>query len=402
MTKKGYKPTILLWFLGYYEIVISQSRIEDFLNICMRYSLKYYHIEINENEKRVGILVDAITYKKIVSACKVWQIRIFSANRFGLCEELTKFKGRWGIAIGAALALFLFVLSQSVIWCIDIVGNERLTNEEVMEILYENGFRVGDFINKINTDSVEQRVMINSDDIAWIGININGTVASVEIREVADTDIKKQETKPANLVSRYDAEIVGMEVFSGFLNVKEGDFVRAGELLVSGIYKTEKAPIRYTRASGRIFGKVNHKICVEIPLTALKKIPTGEKFSKKTLIFFGKSINFFTNYRNLHTSYDIINYLYTFNPFSLGELPISVSTEEYYPYELIEVEISEQEAIDKAYEVLRQKIDEELPDAQVLKTSIQGEFLDGKYVLHCSITAICDIAKLVEFEVLER
>ena len=97
---------------------------------------------------------------------------------------------------------------------------------------------------------------------------------------------------------------------------------------------------------------------------------------------------------------DIINYVYTFNPFSLGELPISLSVDEYYAYEMVEVEITDDEAMEQAYESLRLMIDDTLPDAQILRKSIQGEFVDGKYVLKCTITAICDIAKQVEFEVL--
>lgn len=402
MKRKRSKTSLLLKILGYYEIEISLSKIEDLLNICLRYSLKYYSYTIDENEKRVRFLIPAASHGKFIAACKVWQIRIFRENRFGLLEELSKFRGRWGLALGASLAFALFILAQSVVWRIDIIGNDRLGSDEVRHILSENGISVGDFISKINTDSVEQKVMINSKDIAWISINIEGTVASVEIREVADTDIKTPETNPANLVAMYDAEIVGMEVYSGFLNVNEGDFVRAGELLVSGIYQTEKAPIRYTRASGRILGRVNRSFVIEIPLEYTQKLQNGDKYIKKTLNFFGKSIIFFTNYRNLPPSYDIINYIYIFNPLNLGELPISISTEEYYPYEMLEAEMSQDEAIEKAYEELRRRIDAELPDAQILKKSLVGEFVDGKYILRCDLVAICNIAKQIEFQVVNE
>ena len=175
--------------------------------------------------------------------------------------------------------------------------------------------------------------------------------------------------------------------------------MRSGDLLVSGIYESEKAPLRYTCAFGSVYGRVTQTFEIEIPLIQTKKVPTGEKITKKTLIFFGKPIKFFTNYRNLPTTYDIINYVYAFNPFSLGELPISLSVDEYYPYEMLEVEISEEEAIDEAYEKMRQKIDATMPESQVLKKTLRGEIVDGKYVLKCTVTAICNIAKQIEFEV---
>ena len=384
---------------GYHTIVIPRLLCERFLDLCMRYGFSYFDIRIDEEEKKVFIDVPSSQFKRIMTACRVWQIRAKCEGRHGLPERVSQFRGRWGLLVGAIVGITIFCFSQSVVWRIDIVGNERLSQEEIIESIAENGMSVGDWIKNINTDSVEQRVMINNDDIAWMSINISGTVARVEVREVIDTEIKDTDTNPANLVSKFDAQIVSLEIYSGFRCVKEGDFVRAGELLASGISKSEKAPIRYTRASGSVYGRLTHTFEIEIPLMQTKKVPTGEKISKKTINFFGKSIKLFANYRNLPTSYDIINYVYILNPFSLGELPISLSVDDYYAYEFVEVEISEEEAINQAYDMLREKIDYELPEAQILKKTLQGEIVDGKYVLKCTVTAICNIAKQVEFEV---
>ncbi|MBR2381176.1 MAG: sporulation protein YqfD [Clostridia bacterium] len=396
------RVSFLLRLLGYCVIEIPIFAKENFLNLCMRYGFNYYKISIDEKSKKVHITLSATQYKRVLTACRIWEIRAKTVSRGGLPQMILRYRKRWGIAVGLVLSVLLFFALQSVVWRIDITGNERLSEERITESLLQNGLYVGGRISKLDTDYIEHRIMINDDDIAWISIKIVGTVARVEVKEVIDTEIIEEGSKPANLVSRFDAQIVSLEVLSGFINVKEGDFVRAGELLVSGIYESEKAPIRYSRASGKIFGRVTKEFVVEIPLVQEKKVLNGEKITKKTLNFFGKSIKFFINYRNLPTSYDIINYIYVLNPFSLGELPISLSVDEYYGYEMVEAEISEEEAINQAYELLRARIDEVLPEAQILKKSLQGEIVDGKYVLKCTVTAICDIAKQVEFEVVTR
>lgn len=392
--------SVFIWLLGSFEARIPRVFCEDFLNLCMRYGFVYYSLSFDEDGKYVRVTMAESERKKVLTACRMWQIRINVVSRRGLLPKMSDIGGRWGLLVGALLSICLYFLAQSVIWRVDIVGNERLSDEFIQEILADQGLCVGEKIKSINADLIEQKILISNSDISWISIGVVGTVARVEIRESIDTDISQKETKPANLVSRFDAQIVGMEVYSGFLAVKEGDFVRAGELLVSGIYKTEKASLRFTRASGRILGRVEHTFEVEIPLIQAQKVPTGEKIEKKTLIFFGKSIKLFTNYRNLPSSCDIINYLYTLNPFSLGELPIAILVDEYHPYEITDVTISEEEAIGQAYERLRSLIDEQLPEAQILSKTLYGEFADGKYVLKCEVTAICNIAKQVEFEVL--
>lgn len=386
--------------LGYHTLVIPRLLCERFLDLCMRYGFSYYDIRIDEEQKKVYFDVPLNQYKNVMTACRVWQIRIKSEGAHGLPVRIWSCRKRWGIIAGVGVSIVIFILAQGVIWRIDVVGNERLSREEIVETLSENGLAVGDFIRNLNTNLIEHKVMINDDDIAWISVNIVGTVAQVEVVEVIDTDVKEKETNPANLVSCFDAQIISLEVYTGFTAVKEGDFVRAGELLASGVYESEKAPLRYTRASGSVYGRVTETFLIEIPLIQEKKVLTGEKITKKTLIFFGKPIKFFTNYRNLPISYDIMNYIYTLNPFSLGELPISLSVDEYYEYKTVSLEISEEEAMDEAYEKLGEKINAKLPQAQILKKTLHGEIVDGKYVLKCTVTAICNIAKQVEFEVL--
>ena len=393
------KPNALVRFLGYCTMEIPLSAKEHFINICFRYGFIYYDLKIDPQREKMLVLVPLLQHKRILSACRVFGVRTKVISKNGFLEKAWQGRKRLGISIGILISFLLILSSQNVVWRIDVVGNERLSKAQVIETLNSNGIKVGSKISNLEPHYIEHMVMINNDDIAWISIKIVGTVARVEIKEVIDTEINQEGTSPANLVSRFDAQIVSLEVYSGFLCVKEGDFVRAGELLASGIYKSEKAPLRFTRANGCVFGRVSTTFEVEIPLAQTQKVLTGEKITKKSLIFFGKSIKFFTNYRNLPISYDIINYLYTLNPFSLGELPISISVDEYCAYEMVQVTISEQEAIEQAYELLREKIDNELPQAQILKKSLHGEIVDGKYVLKCTVTAICNIAKQVEFEV---
>lgn len=397
--KKG--NGVLGYLLGYCVISMPREYCEAFMNLCHRYGFTYFDLEIDEENKKVRVCVPLLERKNILTACRVRKIRVRVESVRGVPKILHRLLKRRGLVVGAILSILLFVGAQNVVWRIDIVGNDRLERERIISSLSESGLSVGKWIPSINADSVEQRVMIRDDGISWMSVTILGTVARVEIRESIDTEVHEKNTRPANLVSNFDAQIVGTEIYTGFRCIKDGDFVRRGELLASGIYESSKAPIRYTRASGVVWGRVSHTIEVEIPLKQVQKVPTGEKFTKKTLNFFGNSIKLFINYGNLPITCDIINYLYTLNPFSLGELPISISVDTYYPYEMREIEIGEDKAIKEAYEELNERIAEELPSAQVLKKTLHGEFRDGKYVLTCHLTAICNIAKQVEFEVLK-
>lgn len=390
----------LAWLFGYFEAEIPRIFCEPFLNLCMRYGITYYSLDLDEERKIFRVRVPVSERRRLLAACRAWQIRIKICNTRGLPHRIAALRGRWGLAVGMFLAVSLIILSGSVIWRIDIVGNETLPTDRVLEVLSENGIAVGARISEISAESAEQKIMISTPEISWISVSLHGTVARVEVREQLTDGRSEASNAPANLVSDFDAQIVELEIYSGFVGVKEGDFVRRGDLLVSGIYRTENAPSRYTRASGRVIGKVRCTFEVHIPLNQTEKVPTGEKISQKTLIFFGKTIKLFTNCGKIPPTCDIISCKYTLDPFSLGELPVCLLTREYYPYEERSRTVTESEAIEQAYAELYLQIEKTLPEARILKKELAGELRDGEYVLECTVTALCNIARQADIEIL--
>ena len=369
------------------------------MNLCMRYGFIYRKLQRSADGESAEFICSLHTSRKLVRACAVYGIEIEAVSSHGLPHLLFKYRLRTGILVGVLLSVALIILSQSVLWSVDIKGNERLSDREVIAELEECGLKLGARLSELDVDSIENRLLLRSDEISWISVNISGTVASVEIRERIDTEITKINNNPANVVARLDGEIVALEVYSGFLCLAEGDFVRAGDLIVSGLYNSAHAPYRYTRAAARVFARTTHTFTVEIPLeTEVKTYISGES-EKKTLNFFGKSIKLFVNSGNEGTSCDIINYEYSLDPFGLGELPISVSVERAYPYVYEKRTIDPAKAEELAYYELSLLIEKELPGAQLLRKSVSTELSEESYILSCTVVCIEDIAKILEFEI---
>ena len=387
------------WLIGYRCLRIPRSCAETFMNLCMRYGFVYSNFKISKDGESAELICSIYTSRRVEVACGYCGIPIERVYTRGLPHILYLRRKRVGILIGAVLSVALLIASQSVLWSVEVVGNERLEEREVIELLGSCGLRVGGKLSDLDIDSVENRAILNSDDISWLSINMSGTVARVEIRERIDTEVGDKRKDPANVVARLDGQIVGIEVYSGFLCVSDGDYVRAGQLLVSGLYDSAHSAYRYTRASARIFAKTLHTFTVEIPLEREVKVYIGGEKEKKTLNFFGKSIKLFGNSGNVGESCDIINYEYSFDPFGLGALPISVSVQRVCPYIYERQTLDPAEAEELAYYELWARIEAELPDAQLLKKSISVSLTESSYILNCTVVCIEDIAKILEFEI---
>lgn len=387
------------WLFGYWELEIAFSDATEFMNICQRYGFVYRGFAHDRERDSASFTCASSTAKQLMAACRARGVEIRVISKRGAPYLIYKYRARAGLFVGLLISILIFALSQSVLWKIEVVGNERLSEDEVIAELRGGGLFVGCQLGEIATDSIENRVLLASDDISWLSVNMSGTVARVEIREVIDTEIKDKETLPANLIATRDGQISALEVYSGFLCVKEGDYVREGDLLVSGIYDSTQGALRYTRASGSVFAKTVRTFTVEIPLSRQIKVYSDGYIEKKTLNFFGKSIKLFINSGNESVSCDIINYEYKFDPVGLGALPVSVLVERIYPYTYETAEISAARAEELAYYELRALLEKEIPYAELLKKTVRGELTEDSFVLSCTVVCIEDIAKISEFEI---
>ena len=379
----------ITFIFGYRIITADISFAADILNLCRKHGIIYRDQTATEDTLRLECSLFAA--RRLQKICQEKGISFLSIEERGVPRLFYKYRHRYGIFLGLLLSLLLIYLSGTVVWDIRIDGERRLTEEKILADLSMCGISIGSPIRSLDTDVIQNRMIIYSDDISWISINLSGTVAHVEIRESEPVPPDKIEYTAANLVAMSDGEISGFRDVRGEIVVKIGDLVREGELLVSGIRESATQGFSYTCAQGEVFAKTEASYNVDIPLKYEKKV----YLDKKYLVFFNNEIKIYSNNRNLDTSCDIIDTVEYANPFSFGELPFGIRTVRYLPYTYMTAERSAEEAVDLAFFKLR-CTEEEMGISDVISKQFSGDFSDGSYRLHCTATSVKNIAKQVE------
>lgn len=391
----------ITYIFGYCKISAAISDAADIFNICSKYGFVYRNQKAADKEIRFECSLP--TAKKLSARCAEAGINFISVTEHGIPRLFMRYRHRYGIFAGIVISLIIFFMSGRIIWDIRVEGNlERLTKSDVIEELNTCGLKIGMPKKKLNTGEVETRVIVYSDDISWISINIFGTVAHVEIREAEPLPDEEEFFDAANLVATRDGQIESFEEVKGNIQVKPGDFVREGDLLVSGIYDSKSLGFIYKCSSGKVFAKVKTDYEVSVPLKYDEKRYTGKEFVEKYLVFFDKEIKIYTNFGKKSPECDIIDTISYIDPVGKGKLPVGIRTVRYAEYEYVSAEISAEEAIDLAYKKLRFK-EAELGISDVLSKELSGNFetADGKevYVLRCTAVSVANIAKQVKIEV---
>jgi similar to stage IV sporulation protein len=258
---------------------------------------------------------------------------------------------------------------------------------------------LGSSLRNFRAGELENRVLLQSDDLAWISVNLDGTVARVQVVERADPAGEGgSEKRPANLIASCDGQIESVMLYRGECVVKVGQAVRAGELLVSGVYDSQSVGARFTRAAGKILARTERSLRVEIPLETTEKVLLGEEKSGIWLNFFQKSVKIFKNTGNEGGCCDIIRVDNHFTGFGSRELPVSLTVETRRCYEEVPVRRGEEEALELAYLALEEQLSRLSGEVQLLRKDIEVSMTDTSLILDCTVLCIEDIAVQSEFE----
>ena len=311
---------------------------------------------------------------------------------------LRRLMRRPGLVLGVLCAAALIIASECFVFDVRVTGNSTLTAFEVKQLLAAQGFSEGTFIPALDTDQLENRVMLSTDRIAWLSVNVRGNVANVELVEQRLPD-PRPVLKPAHIVAAQSGEVVAVELYRGNVLVSAGQQVSKGEILIAGVYDSAATGFRFTRASGKVMARTVHSFRVEIPYEYQKKVYTGEIFEKKSLIFFSFPIKVFESTGNPGGVYDIISIVENCSPVAGADLPLELCTERYLYYTTETAYRTPEAALTLAYRELNGQIADVLSDGELLEKRIWTEIGESGVVLRADVVCIADIAAVQEFEV---
>ena len=229
-------------------------------------------------------------------------------------------------------------------------------------------------------------MMLLNPDIAWIWVDIKGTRAFVEVKERTEKPDIVPDGEPCNIVADCDGIIENTVILKGKTVVSEGDIVKKGDLLVSGVDDTNyTGPIMY-HADGEVYAMTWHEESGVFPLTRTEKFKTGNSQSR-----FGVKI----------ANWEVPVYPFSKIPFEQydknteektlklwGDLYLPASWKSYYIEEITEnsVTMNEEEAFGFYTDELCKKMERQFSaDVEIINKDANYELQGDKIYVKCSL-----------------
>lgn len=349
---------LLNYILGYVNIRVEGFFIERFINICISKKILLWNMK-REKSTILYANIGIQDYKKLKNIAKKTKTRINIQSKKGMPFLLHRYRKR-KIFVGLLAIIFiaLFMMSK-FIWNIEIKGNTRISKTEIMEELNKNGLKIGTYKRKLNANSVINKVRLDREDIAWIGIDIEGTNAIVEIKETSEAPELIDENEYCNIVSNKEGMITKINVQNGTAVVKEGDIVKEGDTLVLGYLEGKYTGIRYVHAKADIEAKIWYSKKEKVFLKQQIRVPTGATEQKYTLNINNFKINFYKTLSKFE-NYDTINKNKKLMLFSNFYLPIELIKKTNCEYKYEEKIYTEEELTQITQEKIEKELEEEI------------------------------------------
>ncbi len=262
----------LKWFLeGYLRIQLSGYDSERFLNLCMKKQIVALNLSHENEVSRFFMTVK--DFRRVRPLVRKTHVHLKIIGRYGLPFFLYRNRRRKGYVTGFTLFFLLLYIMSNFIWNISIEGNRRYTDDAILSYLSQHEIHYGMLKRKIDCDSLEQEIREDYSEIIWVSASITGTRLLIKIRENdVIAAVEKNEDQPCDLVSDKDGIITDMIVRSGKAEVKQGDVISMGQLLVSGT-----VPI--LGDSGELLR--NHLVAADADITARTEMVYTEKLPKQ-------------------------------------------------------------------------------------------------------------------------
>ena len=387
----------LHFIFGEYILQTDEKSFPRFANLLAEGKLNFWGSEYCQGFVRFRTSI--FSAEEIMKTASEVHAPVEIVDRIGLPFLFSRYRRRYGLILGLAFGLFLIFFSQLFVWKIDISGNLNMSVSEIEKALENCGVAVGTFIPGIDPGNKENRLLLSCEELSSAAISIRGTHISVSVLERTPLPDIVDTGGYYNVVAARDGVILDMDASEGTPQVREGDTVFAGELLINSFIEGENGSFRPTHARGIVYAAVEEYFETVIPLDRSAKHYTGAiqtKTSYKILGFDLPSIS------GDETDFEYFDASYTekiIKLFGFIELPVRQYKIVYTEY----VPQTQRITVETAELLVRAELKNYLDDFGLEVLDCRSSFTVDEENGVCRLTANAvlkqDIAKEVKYDI---
>ena len=242
------------FIFGYVEITGENGFAERFINCCTAEGIPLWDMRKKGGRIYAKTTIDG--FRKIRGPAKKSSMKIRLTAKHGLPFITEKIFRKTGLIIGLSAAAVILAFLSAHVWIIEVDNDTDIPDEKIIAAYEDAGFKIG---SRRNADAkkISAEVLSNLEEASWTTVNIVGSEALIKVRQVKETPDIEYPTGIANIIASKDGQVEIIEPYRGKPNVKAGQTVIQGGLLISGISEGKNEITVYSDSSGYVVADTN-------------------------------------------------------------------------------------------------------------------------------------------------
>lgn len=224
------------------------------------------------DETEVYFALPQEQYKQLKKLAKS-KYKLTVIKEGGVIAKAKSVKSNKLTVVGVTLAIIFYLVQFCFVKEVNVLGCETIPEDQLRSVLEEEGLYVG-AAKTFDCDKIEERLFKEYESIVWAKVSYQGRYVQVEISEgeVQEKELLDR-SNPCNLVAEQDCYIEKVYTYKGRSHVNEGDFVKKGDILISGTVPIEHptypletetesedgetaSTVHYVHAEGKVVARV--------------------------------------------------------------------------------------------------------------------------------------------------
>lgn len=375
---------------NYILVKIEGKNVGNYVKWLIKNKINIINLNIIKHNE-LNIIIDYKDYNLLSKYSKTYKITII--KKYGKLRLFDILKNNIVIILCLLLSIIFLYFLSNIIFSVDVIYNDsemvNLIKKELAKYdikKYERKKSYG-YLDKVK----EKILNDNKDTLEWLEIEECGTKYIVRLVE-RKKETKQNEYQYQSVVASKNATISSIKAYSGEKVKQVNEYVKKGDVIISGILTKPDGTNLYTKAKGNVLGEVWYKVSIEYPLYYKEERVTGKNKSVISIYFLNKEIPIFPykKYKQFkRQSKTLIE-----NNF----VPFKIVKEKLYEVIIKEDIYTNEEATLKAIKNAKLKIKEknknivEIKDVQIL----DKENLNSKVKINLFVSVIEDITEIIE------
>lgn len=187
--------------------------------------------KIKEGKNSSVVTIDYADKHKFFAICKNMCYNYSVYGFKGVLSPVAYTLSRIGLIIGAIFFIIMVKLSNDYIFYIEYKGSGSAIKNSIEDYLISENVRVGSNFNDINFEELSTNILKSNQNLIFVNCYKSGSRLIVNSVLGKGND-KLEEKVKTPLVSQVDGVVEWVNVLRGTANVKVGDSVKSGDLLI--------------------------------------------------------------------------------------------------------------------------------------------------------------------------